>query len=83
MTQNDPREGDQAHVVPRWAAVARGTFRALVAIWAVLYLVSGLVSKLFDFDVPALSIPGVVAFAAVAGVLWLIGEGIAGFRDDD
>ncbi|MEJ7633771.1 hypothetical protein [Aeromicrobium sp.] len=54
-----------------------------MAIWAVLYLVSGLVSKLFDFDVPALSIPGVVAFAAVAGVLWLIGEGIAGFRDDD
>ncbi len=59
--------------------------------WAVVYLVGGTVwvsSMIFNFDRPDIPLYPSVAFgalisiAALAGVLWLIGEGIAGFKDD-
>lgn len=86
------QRGGRLDSVPWWARGARRAFRAVVAAWAILYFAGGLIwisSKVFDYDLPTQTMSGelvfgfFVAFAAVAGVLWLIGEGLAGFRSDD
>jgi len=63
-----------------------------MTLWAVLYIAIGLAwigSKAFGYDLPdPLRSSGVVfgvfvAFAAAAGALWLLGEGVAGFKSND
>ncbi|MRJ77871.1 hypothetical protein GEV29_15115 [Aeromicrobium sp. SMF47] len=60
-----------------------------MAVWAFAYFLGSLVwvgSELLGYDLPARTTSGgvifgvFVAFAALAGLLWLIGEGVAGFR---
>jgi len=77
--------------LPGWAGVARTSSKLLVAAWAVLYVAALVVwvgSKVFDYQLPSGPWSGnvifgvTVALAALAGVLWLIGEGVAGFKDE-
>jgi hypothetical protein len=78
--------------VPRWASAARAAFRVLVGIWAIVYALGALLwlaVKVFDVDigVPEISTGPVfgvfVGFAVVAGLLWLVGEGVAGLKDKE
>ena len=85
------QRGSDSGRLPRWAGVARTSFRLLVAAWAVLYVAALVVwvgSKVFDYQLASGPWSGGVIFgvtaalAALVGVLWLIGEGVAGLKDE-
>jgi len=89
MSQAHGRDGSGR--LPGWAAIARTSFRLLITAWAVLYVAALVVwigSQVFDYRLPSGPTSGgvilgvTVAVAALAGVLWLIGEGVAGFTGD-
>lgn len=78
--------------VPSWAGRARDVFRALIGLYAILWLIRGvlvLIDLIFDTDLDRDDPPtwlnvivlSLIAVWIVCGLTWLAGAAIAGYRE--
>ena len=85
MTTDDER-------LPRWAAVARSVFRAVLGIYVIFWIISAIVwvidALIVDLSGPSglatarsVVVIAVLATGAAAGLVWLAGEAVSGFRE--